>query len=89
MCVAHSIVSDSLQPPWTTAHQAPLSVEFFRQKYWGGLLFTPGNLPDPEIEPESPESSALAGEFFTTKPHGKPNPDWDFLKKINLYKTRR
>ena len=65
------------------AHQAPLSVEFFRQKYWGGLLFTPGNLPDPEIEPESPESSALAGEFFTTKPHGKPNPEWDFLKKIN------
>ena len=23
--VVHSVVSDSLQPPWTTAHQAPLS----------------------------------------------------------------
>jgi len=79
MCVAHSVVSDSLQPLWTTAHQALLSVELFRQKYWGGLLFPPRDLPDPEIEPESPESSTMAGEFFTTKPHGKPNPEWDII----------
>ena len=32
-------------------------------------LPTPGDLPDPGIEPESPE---LAGRFFTTKPPGKP-----------------
>ncbi|XP_060986028.1 retinoic acid early transcript 1E-like isoform X3 [Dama dama] len=25
--------------PWTAAHQAPLSVGFFRQEYWGGLPF--------------------------------------------------
>ena len=35
-----------------------------------GLLFaSPGDLPDPRIEPESP---ALAGRFFTTKLPGQP-----------------
>ena len=38
--------------PWTVAHQAPLSMEFSRQEYWSGLLFpSPGDLPDPGIEP--------------------------------------
>ena len=37
---------------WTVAHQAPLSVRFPRQEYWNGLQFTsPGDLPDPGIEP--------------------------------------
>ena len=32
--------------PWTEAHQVPLSMEFFRQEYWGGLPFpTPGTFP--------------------------------------------
>ena len=31
-----------------------------------------GDLPDPEIEPESPASPALAGGFFTTEPPGRP-----------------
>ena len=56
--------------PWTVAHQAPLSVGFSRQEYWSGLPFpTPGDLPSPEIEPESP---ALAGRFFTMVPSRKP-----------------
>ena len=38
--------------PWTEAHQAPLSMGFFRQEYWSGLPFPPlGDLPDPGIEP--------------------------------------
>ena len=41
--------------PWTVAHQAPLSVEFFKQEYQAGLPFPPpGDLPDPGIEPWSP-----------------------------------
>ena len=45
----------------------------FRQEYWRGLPFpTPGDLPDPRIEPVSPESPALADELFTTEPPGKP-----------------
>ena len=51
-----------------TAHQAPLSTEFSRQEYWGGLPFPPPRgLPDRGIEPVSP---ALTGEFFTTEPPG-------------------
>ena len=45
-------------------------MEFSGQEYWSGLPFpSPGDLPDPGIEPMS---SALAGVFFTTEPTGKP-----------------
>ena len=48
--------------PWTVAHQAPLPMEFSRQ-YWSGLPFpSPGDLPDPEIEPMSPEAPALQAD---------------------------
>ena len=41
--------------PWTVACQAPLSMGFSRQSYWRGLPFpSPGDLPDPGIEPASP-----------------------------------
>ena len=44
---------------------------FSRQEYWSGLPFpSSGGLPNPEIEPMSPESPALAGGFFTTAPSG-------------------
>ena len=47
----------------------PLSMGFPRQEYW--LPFpSPGDLPDPGIEPTFP---ALAGELFTTEPPGKPS----------------
>ena len=53
--------------PWNIARQAPLSVEFSRQEYWSSLPFpTPGDLPDPGIEPQSLASLALADRFFTT-----------------------
>ena len=63
-------MSNSFVIPWTTACQAPLSMEFSRQVYWSGLPFpSPGDLPDPGIKPVSP---ALSGRFFTAKPPGKP-----------------
>ena len=53
--------------PWTVACQAPLSIEFYRQGYWTGLPFpSPGDLPDPGIEPAFLMSVALVGRFFTT-----------------------
>ena len=56
--------------PWTVARQAPLSIGFLRQGCWSGLPFPfPEDLPGSGTEPESP---ALAGEFFTTEPPGKP-----------------
>ena len=55
--------------PWTVARQAPLSLAFPRQEYWNGLPFpSPGDLPNPGIEPTSPVSPALAGRFFITVP---------------------
>ena len=49
------VMSDSLTTPWTTALQAPLSMEFPRQEYWSGLPFpSAGDLPDPGIKPRSP-----------------------------------
>ena len=55
--------------PWTVTLQAPLPLVFSRQEYWSGLQFSPpGDLPDPEMEPMSPASLALAGRFFTTEP---------------------
>ena len=67
-----SVVSNSAIL-WTVACQAPLSMGFPRLEYWGGLPFpTPGDLPDPGIEPASLVSPAQAGRFFITMPLGKP-----------------
>ena len=42
--------------PWTIARRAPLSMEFSRQEYWSGLpCLSPGDLPNPGIEPVPPE----------------------------------
>ena len=44
-----------LSTSWTVAHQAPPSMGFSRQEYWSGLPFpSPGDLPNPGIEPRSP-----------------------------------
>ena len=45
--------------PWTVARRAPLSMGFSRQAYWSGWPFpSPGDLPDPGIEPAAPELQA-------------------------------
>ena len=47
--------------PWTVAYQAPLSMEFSRQEYWGGLPFPcAGDLPETGIKPRSPTLQAYA-----------------------------
>ena len=52
---------------WTVAHQAPLFIRFSRQEYWSELPFLPpGDLPNPEREPESLRSPLLEHRFFTT-----------------------
>ena len=61
--------------PWTVAHQASLSMGFFRQEYRSGLpLPPPRHLPDPGIEPLSPVSPESVGRLFTSKAAGKPLP---------------
>ena len=58
----------TLATPCTVDYQAPPSMGFSRQ-YWSGLSFpSPGDLPDPGIEPGSPASQVdfcIADGFFT------------------------
>ena len=65
-----SVQFSCIQPfviPGMVACPAPLSMGFSRQEYWSGLPFsTPGDLPNPGMEPRSLVSPALAGGFFTT-----------------------
>ena len=52
--------------PWAVAYQAPWSMGFSRQEYWSGLPFpSPGDLPNPGIEPGSPTlyADALPSEL--------------------------
>ena len=80
LCVSCPAVSDFVWPcvfgvcpcvtTWTQAHQALLSMEFSRQEYWSGMSFpSPGDLPDPGIEPRSP---ALQADSLPAEPQGKP-----------------
>ena len=59
--------------PWTVAHQAPPSMEFSRQEYCSGLPFpSPGDLPDPGIEPGLPAMQADAQMLYRLSHQGSP-----------------
>ena len=92
LCMSLSCVWH-FETPWTVAHQAPLSMEFSRQEYWSGLPFpSPGDLPDPGIEPRSP---TLQADSLPSKPPGKPqnivylpieeNPTINSLNKVYFF----
>ena len=73
--------------PWTVAYQAPRSMGFSRQEYWSGVPFpSPGDLPNPGIEPGSP---VLQTDALPSEPLGKP---WEFssvqsLRRVRLFAT--
>ena len=73
----------TLQPHESyVAHHAPLPMEFSQQEFWSGSPFpSPGDLPNPGIEPMSP---ALAGGFFTTDP-----PWYYYLKTLKQGKVKK
>ena len=55
--------------PWTVAYQAPSSMEFSREEYWSELPFpSPGDLPNPGIEPGFP---SLQADALPSEPPGK------------------
>ena len=60
---------------WTVAYQAPLSIEFSRHQDQSGLPFpSPGDFPDPGIEPGSP---TLQADALPPEPPGKPIHYWN------------
>ena len=71
MCSAQSYLT-LLQPYGTVAYQAPLSMDFPGKNTGVGLPFpSAGDIFNPGIAPASPESSVLAGRFFTAGPRGE------------------
>ena len=72
------------ETPWTVAYQAPLSMGFSRQENWRGLPFpSPGDVPDPGIEPGSP---ILEADALTSEPPGKPLVTFSSHEKITMGK---
>ena len=60
----------TLATTWAGAHQAPLSMHFSKQEYWSGFPFPSlGDLPNPEIKPESP---ALQKDSLLSELPGSP-----------------
>ena len=75
-------MSDS-ETPWTVAYQAPSSMGFSRQEYWSGLPFpSPGDLPEPGIEPWSP---AFQADALTSEPPGKSRSTRAEAKTLKLW----
>ena len=71
VCVCAQLYPTLCDPMGYVACQTPLSMWFSRQEYWSGLpLPSPGDLPNPGMEPTSP---VLAGRFFNTEPPQKPS----------------
>ena len=97
MCVRLSFHRVQLfTTPWTVTPQTPLSMGFSRQESWNGLLVpSPGDFPEPGIEPASLASSALAGRFFTswaigealknTTVNGKKGRKSEYKKCLSLW----
>ena len=83
--LSHSVVSSALCSLMDCIHQAPLSVEFSRQEYWNALPFpSPGDLPNPGIESESPAS---VGNSLPLSHQGRPKHWLSQHYLANLYKS--
>ena len=69
--------------PWTVAYQAPPSMGFSRQEYWSGFPFpSPGDLPDPGIEPGSP---TLWQTLYPLRQQGSPYMETYPYVSIHVY----
>ena len=69
--VSHSVSVQVFVTLWAVAGQVPLFMQFSRQEYWSGrpVFPSPGNAPNPGIEPRSP---ALQANSLPSEPTGKP-----------------
>ena len=83
---SHSVLSTSLCPPWTVAHQAPLSVGFPRQEHWNGLPFPSPRDLQPRVEISKPKFAWQANSLLL-RHLGNPGPELVKHKKILLKST--
>ena len=90
--LSHSVVSDSLRPYGLQPARLLCPWGFSKQEYWSEQLFpSPGDLPNPGIEPSSP---TLQADSLPSEPPGKPqwsplairfNQSQQFLNNLYLY----
>ena len=73
----------ALCDPMDCSPPGPPSMGFSSQECWSGLPFpSPGDLPDPGIEPGSP---ALEADTLTSEPPGKPaGQEWSGVDNLEL-----
>ena len=68
--------------PWTVVCQVPSSMGFSRQEYWSGLPFpSPGDLPNPGIEPGS---HTLWADTLLSEPPGKYKWRYEWNLKLGI-----
>ena len=80
--VSHSVLSDSLWPHGP--HQVPLSHGISQARILSGLLCpSPGDLPDPRIEPRSPSLQAYSKPWRGRRVHGAYNISWNLRPLVN------
>ena len=69
---------------WTIAHQASLSMEFFRQEYSSGLPFPSlGDLPNPGVKAGS---TALQADSLLSEPPGRPSEMESIVESAKMSK---
>ena len=81
--VGCSVMSDSLQPPWTVPLQAPLSMEFSRQEYWSGYSHSRGS-----SQPRDQTWVSCNAGRFPTQPYIPPYFSRLHHRGANLYHCR-
>ena len=70
---------------WTVARQAPLSMGFSKQEHWSGLpCLSPGDLPDPGIEPTFPVAPALQADSLLLSHWGRLKIKEFFLNFLEI-----
>ena len=83
---SRSVMTDSLQPhglypTWLLRPWDSPPMGFSRQEYWSGLPFpSPGDLPNPGIEPRSP---TLQADALTSEPPGNSQNEYDNQQKVD------
>ena len=71
---------------WTAARHAPLSMRFSRQEYWSGLPCpSPGDLPNPGIEPTSLCLLQWQAVSLPLGPPGKSIKTVNYICSISFY----
>ena len=89
-CFSPTLCDPMNYSPGCSSVQVPLSMGFPRQAYWSALPFpSPGDRPNPGMEPVSHASPVLAGRFFfffffTTAPPGKPQSQKSAVRESHV-----